>query len=149
MRRTHALALTAALSLALTACSSGNDAADDAPPVDAPAADSEAAGNDTAGNDDATATTGGSVTYTATDSITWATPDQEASAGTIDMTLVCSPSVEHELAIEGVDGDAALLSCAPGEQATGEVELTAGEYTVFCSIPGHREAGMEGTLRVS
>ena len=28
----------------------------------------------------------------------------------------------------------------------GEVELAAGEYEFYCDVPGHREAGMEGTL---
>jgi plastocyanin len=29
------------------------------------------------------------------------------------------------------------------------VTLTAGKYTYYCSVPGHRQAGMQGTLKVT
>ena len=34
----------------------------------------------------------------------------------------------------------------PGESITLTVNLPAGSYTFFCTIPGHRPAGMVGTL---
>jgi nitrite reductase (NO-forming) len=38
---------------------------------------------------------------------------------------------------------------APGGTATLKVNATkAGKYTFFCPIPGHRQAGMQGTLVV-
>jgi plastocyanin len=32
---------------------------------------------------------------------------------------------------------------------TGKVDLAAGTYTFYCTIPGHRAAGMEGTITVT
>ena len=37
---------------------------------------------------------------------------------------------------------------ANGGTSTVEVDLEAGEYSFYCSVPGHREGGMEGALTV-
>lgn len=59
--------------------------------------------------------------------------------------LTCE-SLPHNVHLEGVDNDAIIVEC-PGEGAfTGGVELEAGTYTYYCSIAGHREAGMEGEV---
>lgn len=52
----------------------------------------------------------------------------------------------HNLTIEG-DGATADLASGASENLT--VDVPAGEYVVYCSIPGHREAGMEATLTVA
>lgn len=55
-------------------------------------------------------------------------------------------SVEHDLKID----EAGLVIATPtSETVEGTFSLPAGTYTFYCSIPGHREAGMEGTLTVS
>lgn len=55
--------------------------------------------------------------------------------------------VVHNLVVEGEGISTQTIS--PGQEDT--VEFTtpeAGEYTIFCSVPGHRERGMIGTLTV-
>ena len=60
------------------------------------------------------------------------------------IALVNGGAVEHDFNIEGQEADP--IATTPGETAEGSFQVPAGEYTFFCSIPGHREAGMEGTL---
>ena len=35
-----------------------------------------------------------------------------------------------------------------GNSAELDVDLRAGEYTLYCSVPGHRDAGMETTIDI-
>jgi hypothetical protein len=37
----------------------------------------------------------------------------------------------------------------PGGPRSGKVELQPGDYTIYCTIPGHRAAGMEAAVTVS
>jgi plastocyanin len=56
--------------------------------------------------------------------------------------------IEHDVAIakgSAVLGKTDLI--AQGKTST-SVELAAGSYTFYCTVPGHREAGMVGTLSV-
>jgi uncharacterized cupredoxin-like copper-binding protein len=73
-------------------------------------------------------------------------PDQmRVPAGQpVMLTLRNAGTVEHDFAI---DDPEVLVYAAAGETVEEEIgSFPAGTYTVYCSIPGHREAGMEATL---
>ena len=77
-------------------------------------------------------------------------PDSlEARVGEVAIDYTNPSEVPHNVAIEG-DGEELAQSetVAGGDSAAATVALEAGEYVYYCSIPGHREAGMEGTLTV-
>jgi plastocyanin len=66
---------------------------------------------------------------------------------TIDFTNPAT--LEHDVAIEGPEGEEIATSQLIGKGKTSvSAELAAGTYHYFCTVPGHREAGMEGTLTV-
>jgi plastocyanin len=58
-------------------------------------------------------------------------------------------SIPHNVEIETEGGEVlgGTETISQSEESA-TVELGPGTYTFFCSIPGHREAGMEGTLVV-
>ncbi|MDE3070177.1 MAG: cupredoxin domain-containing protein [Acidobacteriota bacterium] len=70
-----------------------------------------------------------------------------AAAGTVRITLVNHSGIPHDLHVTGHGVDARTSTIAQGE-ATLTATLTPGTYTYFCDVPGHRQAGMEGTLSV-
>lgn len=129
----HLAVLLAATTALLAGCSSG-----DAPSV------TEVESPVAATTPDAGA--GPSLTIAGTDEVTWAEAMRSTAAGPVEVTIVCGPQVAHGLGIEGVQDGEELVACEGGGSETTTVELEAGEYTFFCTVPGHREAGMEGTL---
>ena len=71
----------------------------------------------------------------------------EAEPGEALAIELTSDDVEHDFVIDELD---AHVSVGAGESATGGFHVgdEPGEYTYYCSVPGHREAGMEGDLVV-
>ena len=55
----------------------------------------------------------------------------------------------HAIGIEGGNGESrAGESVQPGGRSTVTVTLVPGDYTFFCPVGNHRQAGMEGVLVV-
>lgn len=80
--------------------------------------------------------------------IAYESAPEELPTGDVDVTLVNDGQIEHNVVIEE-RGDEVILEAAGGETDEATVSFEAGEYTYYCSITGHREAGMEGTMTVS
>jgi len=70
-----------------------------------------------------------------------------AKAGHVTFQVKNSGSVEHNFIIEGTS--IKLEGIQPGQTKPVSATLAAGTYKVLCTIPGHQEAGMSGTLTVS
>lgn len=73
-----------------------------------------------------------------------------AKAGRITIKFTNSASLAHNLTVQqGMSGS--VLVATPtfsGGTQTVTVQLKPGTYTFYCTVPGHREAGMQGTLTV-
>lgn len=73
----------------------------------------------------------------------------EAKAGEVTVDFTNPQAVPHDVAIESENGEVLgqTEELTEGSDST-KINLKPGTYTFFCTVPGHREAGMEGTLTV-
>ncbi len=69
--------------------------------------------------------------------------------GTVTFSIKNDGTVDHQFEIQGNGIDKKIGNIAPGKTGTLTVDLTAGKYEVFCPIPGHKEAGMDGFVTAS
>jgi plastocyanin len=72
-----------------------------------------------------------------------------ASAGTVTLKAMNPQSVAHDISIKGNGVDVKGNQVANGGISTVTATLKAGTYEFYCSVPGHEQAGMKGTLTVS
>lgn len=73
-----------------------------------------------------------------------------AKAGEVKIEFTNQASLPHNLTIAQGSGGA-VAGATPtfqGGTKTLSVKLKPGTYTFYCSVPGHRQAGMQGTLTV-
>ena len=68
------------------------------------------------------------------------------AGATVNLTIDNEGAAFHDLTIPALDF---LLAADGGSQATGPLTVVEpGNYEFFCSVPGHAQAGMTGTLLV-
>jgi plastocyanin len=144
MRRASAVLVFAALAVVgLAACGGSSDdnstTAASTPPATTPAAGGGAAGG---------ASTVDISTPSGTD-LAFDQKDVSAKAGNVTIDFDNKQSITHDVTVEDSSGkELGATDLISSSTATTSVDLTSGTYTFFCSVPGHREAGMEGTLTV-
>jgi plastocyanin len=147
MKKLVAFLALALASLALVACGGGGD-------------DSSSTAETTGGGEATTEATGGNAGGGGSPStikfeadpngeLAYTTTSATAKAGTATIEFNNPQSLTHDVAIESSSGEEVGKTelIADGTD-TATVDLKPGTYTFYCSVPGHREAGMEGTLTV-
>lgn len=155
MKRLPVLAIgaagLAALSLGLSACGDDSSSASST----TTAATTTAAPTTTAPATTAPATTTGSTTAAKAltldadpnGALAYVQTTLSAPSGAVDIKFTNDSSVPHDVSIEG-KGTSKIISGG----ATTDLKISnlpPGAYTYFCTVPGHEQAGMKGTLTVS
>lgn len=77
--------------------------------------------------------------------------DPTVQAGTVSFKVTNEGSVDHNLEIEGPEGEQELdQDLGPGKSGTLTVDLSKpGRYEFYCPVDGHRERDMEGEITVT
>jgi plastocyanin len=80
--------------------------------------------------------------------LSYAFASAEAPAGSVTFRSPNESSVPHNIAVEGggVNEEGDVVTNGDVSEIT--ADLKPGEYTFYCSVPGHREGGMAGKLTV-
>jgi plastocyanin len=74
----------------------------------------------------------------------------EAPAGSVTIVMANPQGNQapHAVALAGTGVDESGETVDAGGESTVTADLEAGEYTFYCPVGQHRQAGMEGTLTV-
>ncbi len=71
-----------------------------------------------------------------------------ATAGKVELRMQNMSSTPHDIAITGGGVSQIGHIVSNGGVSMVSASLKPGKYTFYCSVPGHRQAGMVGTLTV-
>ncbi len=162
MKKLIALFALALAALALVACGGGSSTNDETGAAGAAQEAEETAGSLAEEAEEkveeaekegkgGTAGSGGAVDIEADPSgnLAFTSDTASAEAGDVTINFTNSSPVPHDVKIEGSSGEeiGGTETVSEGSESA-EVTLKPGTYTFYCSVPGHRQAGMEGTLTV-
>jgi plastocyanin len=80
--------------------------------------------------------------------IAFDTTKLSAKAGEVTIDFDNPSALEHDVAIEQDGNQIAISETIAKGKTSVSADLEPGTYTFLCTVPGHAEAGMEGTLTV-
>jgi plastocyanin len=80
--------------------------------------------------------------------IAFDTTKLSAQAGKVTIDFTNPSALEHDVAIEQNGKQIAISETIAESKTSVSAELEPGTYTYLCTVPGHAEAGMQGTLTV-
>jgi plastocyanin len=140
-RRTLALMAVAALGVVGLAACGGSSNDNSTTAASTPASTTPAAGGGGASAVDISTPSGSDLAF-----------DQKtasAKAGSVTINFDNKQPLQHDVAVADSSGKVlGQTDLVSSGTANATVNLQPGTYTFYCTVPGHREAGMEGTLTV-
>jgi uncharacterized cupredoxin-like copper-binding protein len=149
MKKVAALLALALASVALVACGSSSD---NSTTTTATGGGESTGGAASGGGKEESSGGGGSTVSFEADpggELAYTTTKATAKAGKVTVDFNNPQALTHDVQIEDAQGEdvGGTELIASGEDSA-TVDLKPGKYHFFCSVPGHREAGMEGVLTV-
>jgi len=149
MKKVAALLALALASVALVACGSSDSSSSTTTTSGGGESTSGAAAGD--GKEEGGGGAASSVKFEADPNgeLAYTSDTATAKAGKVAVEFNNPQALTHDVQIEDSSGKevGGTELIASGSDST-TVDLKPGTYTFFCSVPGHREAGMEGKLTV-
>lgn len=153
--RNFAVAVSALALAAASGCGGGDDAStanSNADPTPTATQDSRESGTN---GSEATATPeagAGSTVDVAADpsgALAYEPTELTAKAGSVTIDFANETPVPHDVVVQKDGEDVGATEQITASTTKLTVELDAGSYTFYCSVPGHLEAGMKGSLTVN
>lgn len=149
MKKVAALLALALAAFALVACGDDDDSDTTTASDNGAATTTESGGGEKAGGAGSAGGGAAAVEFESDPSgaLAYTTTQASTKAGNVTVEFNNSQAVPHDVAIEEPGGKTVGQTevITEGSDST-TVDLKPGKYTFYCSVPGHREAGMEGTL---
>jgi plastocyanin len=148
--RIAAVAVLIITALGVTACGSSSSSSSSSASSSSSSASSSAPAAASSTSAAAGSSSAPAVQADSSGALKFNTTSLTAAAGTVHITFTNHAPEGHNLTLVKGSGSTVIAATPTfqGGSRTLTAKLTPGTYTYFCSVPGHRMGGMQGTLTV-